>query len=96
MRCFQSSERQPPGARPGKRRLKLFAAVAALVAPAALGAALIDLPDTYLLMAAMPTGINTIVVAHVYGLDLRIAAGAIAWSTAIAIAVGVVVAAFAG
>ncbi|MDB5514519.1 MAG: hypothetical protein JWQ17_1277 [Tardiphaga sp.] len=32
MRCFQSSERQPRDARPGKMRLKLFAAVAALVA----------------------------------------------------------------
>ena len=40
-------------------------------------------------MAAMPTGINTLVVAHVYGLDLRIAAGAIAWSTAIVVAAGV-------
>jgi predicted permease len=85
----------PPLTRP-----VLAAVVIRLVlAPAlllALGAALIDLPDTYLLMAAMPTGINTIVVAHVYGLDLRIAAGAIAWSTAIVIAVGVVVTAFAG
>lgn len=46
---------------------------------------LIDLPDTYLLLAAMPTGLNTMIVAHAYGLDLRIAAGAIAWSTAIAV-----------
>jgi malate permease and related proteins len=73
--------------------LRLVLAPALLLA---LGAALIDLPDTYLLMAAMPTGINTIVVAHVYGLDLRIAAGTIAWSTAIVVAVGVVVAVFAG
>jgi predicted permease len=71
--------------------LRLVLAPALLLA---LGAALIDLPDTYLLMAAMPTGINTIVVAHVYGLDLRIAAGAIAWSTAIVVAAGVIVAAF--
>jgi len=63
-----------------------------LVAPAvllALAAPLVHLPDAYLLMAAMPTGINTLVVAHVYGLDLRIAAGAIAWSTAIVVAAGV-------
>jgi len=40
----------------------------------------------------MPTGINTLVVAHVYGLDLRIAAGAIAWSTAIVVVAGVAVA----
>src|SRR5204863_294024 len=66
-----------------------------LVAPAvllALAAPLVRLPDAYLLMAAMPTGINTLVVAHVYGLDLRIAAGAIAWSTTIVVAAGVAVA----
>ena len=63
-----------------------------LLAPAlllAMAAPLIDLPDAYLLLAAMPTGINTLVVAHVYGLDLKIAAGAIAWSTAIVVAAGV-------
>jgi malate permease and related proteins len=46
---------------------------------------LIDLPDPYLLLAAMPCGINTMVVTHAYGLDLRISAGAVAWSTAIAV-----------
>jgi malate permease and related proteins len=48
---------------------------------------LIDLPTTYLLLAAMPSGLNTMVVAHAYGLDLRIAASAIAWSTGIAVSV---------
>ena len=47
---------------------------------------LIALPDTYLLLAAMPCGINTMIVTHAYGLDLRISAGAVAWSTAIAVA----------
>ncbi len=46
---------------------------------------LIDLPGPYLLLAAMPCGINTLLVAHVYGLDLRLAAQAVAWSTAIAV-----------
>jgi predicted permease len=55
-----------------------------------LAAPFIDLPDSYLLLAAMPTGINTIVVAHAYGLDLRIAAGAIAWSTAIVVATALI------
>lgn len=55
----------------------------------------IDLPDTYLLLAAMPCGLNTMVVGHAYGLDLRVAAGAITWSTAIAI-VGLGVAAVVG
>jgi predicted permease len=66
--------------------LRLLVAPAVLVA---LAAPLVSLPDAYLLLAAMPTGINTLVVAHVYGLDLRIAAGAIAWSTAIVVIAGV-------
>jgi malate permease and related proteins len=47
----------------------------------------IDLPGPYLLLAAMPCGINTLLVAHVYGLDSKLAAQAVAWTTAIAIAV---------
>lgn len=47
---------------------------------------LIDLPGPYLLLSAMPVGINTLLVGHVYGLDLRLCAQAVAWSTAIAIA----------
>jgi predicted permease len=46
---------------------------------------LIDLPGPYLLLAAMPCGINTLLVSHVYGLDVRLAAQAVAWSTAIAV-----------
>jgi predicted permease len=51
----------------------------------ALAAPLIDVPETYLLLAAMPCGINTMIVTHTYGLDLRISAAAVAWSTAIAV-----------
>lgn len=46
----------------------------------------IDLPGPYLLLAAMPCGINTLLVAHVYGLDARLAAQSVAWTTAIAVA----------
>jgi malate permease and related proteins len=46
---------------------------------------LIDLPGPYLLLASMPCGINTLLVGHLYGLDLRLAAQAVAWSTAIAV-----------
>jgi malate permease and related proteins len=46
----------------------------------------IDLPGPYLLIAAMPCGINTLLVAHVYGLDSKLAAQAVAWTTAIAVA----------
>jgi malate permease and related proteins len=46
----------------------------------------IDLPGPYLLLAAMPCGINTLLVAHVYGLDAKLAAQAVAWTTGIAVA----------
>ena len=44
-----------------------------------------SIPDAFFVQAAMPSGINTLVVAHTFGLDLRTAAGAIAWSTVLAI-----------
>jgi len=50
----------------------------------------IDLPGPYLLLAAMPCGINTLLVAHVYGLDSKLAAQAVAWTTAIAVVVALV------
>jgi predicted permease len=45
----------------------------------------IDLPGPYLLLAAMPCGINTLLVSHVYGLDAKLAARAVAWTTAIVV-----------
>jgi malate permease and related proteins len=50
----------------------------------------IDLPGPYLLLAAMPCGINTLLVAHIYGLDSKLAAQAVAWTTAIAVVAAVV------
>jgi hypothetical protein len=50
-----------------------------------LAAPLIELPSSYRLMSAMPTGINALVVSHAYGLDNRIVAETITWSTAIVI-----------
>jgi predicted permease len=55
-----------------------------------LSALVIRVPDAYLLQAAMPTGVNTLVIAHAYGLDRRIAAGAIACTTTVVVAAGVV------
>jgi predicted permease len=52
---------------------------------------LIDLPGTYLLMALMPTGLNSMIVAHAYGLDLSITAEAIAWTTSVVVLVALVV-----
>ena len=48
---------------------------------------LIDLPDAYLLQAATSCGLNSMIVAEAYGLDVRIIASAITWSTVIAVAV---------
>ncbi len=45
-----------------------------------------DVPVAYLVQAAMPVGVNALVVAHAFGLDRAIAAAALAWSTALALA----------
>lgn len=60
----------------------------------ALALALIDLPPAYRLLSAMPCGIGALMAAHVYGLDLRVTASAVAWSTAIVVAVSSIAAAF--
>jgi predicted permease len=74
----------PPLTRP----VALAVSIRLLVAPALLfllAAPLIDLPAAYLLLSAMPSGINSMVVAHAYGLDMEITAEAVAWSTAIVV-----------
>jgi predicted permease len=61
-----------------------------LVAPAvllALSAPFIDLPSAFLLMAAIPAGLHIVVLAHIYGLDVPFAAGAITWTTMVAVPV---------
>ena len=76
----------PPLTRP----VALSLVIRLAVAPAlliALAAPLIDLPTPYLLLAAMPTGLNSMVVAHAYGLDMEITAEAVVWSTAIVVSV---------
>jgi predicted permease len=50
-----------------------------------LAAPLIDLPPAYRLLSAMPSGLNSMVVAHAYGLDMEIVAEAVTWSTAIVV-----------
>lgn len=53
---------------------------------------LIDVPESYVTQSAMASAINSIVVANAYGLDRRLTAAAIAWTTAIVVATGLVVA----
>jgi predicted permease len=57
-----------------------------------LSALLIDVPAAYVTQAAMASGLNNLVIAHTYGLDRRLTAAAIAWSTTIVAAVGLGVA----
>jgi malate permease and related proteins len=74
----------PPLTRP----VAVAVACRLIVAPGLLilfAARLVDLPDSYLLLAAMPTGINSMIVAHAYGLDMEITAEAVTWSTGIVI-----------
>lgn len=62
-----------------------------LVAPLVLlglSAIIVDVPGTYVFQAAMPSGINSLVVAHACGLDLRLTASAVAISTALVVLVG--------
>jgi predicted permease len=64
-----------------------------VVAPATillLSLPLIDLPEPYLIQAAMPSGVNCLVVAHAYGLDLKLCSAVIAWSTTLVVAAGLV------
>jgi predicted permease len=64
-----------------------------VVAPAimvSLAALVPGVPDTYLLLAAMPTGLNALTAAHGYGLDAKVVAAAIAWSTAVVLVVAAV------
>jgi predicted permease len=67
------------------------------VAPAlmaGLSAATTSVPDAYLVQAAMASGINALIVGHLYGLDLRLAASAIAWSTTLVVIAALALAPF--
>jgi predicted permease len=55
-----------------------------------LAAPLIHLPAAYRLLSAMPTGLNSLVVAHAYGLDMEITAEAVTWSTIVVVAAALV------
>jgi predicted permease len=80
---------------PPDRRVVMAVGLRLVAAPAVLAAVsltAIRLPSAYLLQAAMPTAINSLIVGHAYGLDQRLIATAIVWSTAAALLMGVVVA----
>lgn len=49
---------------------------------------LFEIPTVYLIQAAMPVGVNNLLLANNYGLDRKLAAGAIVWSTMIVAVAG--------
>jgi predicted permease len=59
-----------------------------------LAAPLIDLPAAYRLLSAMPSGLNSLVIAHAYGLDMEITAEAVTWTTAIVVGASLISLAF--
>jgi predicted permease len=77
------------------RRVALAVGLRLLVASlllAGISATVLRLPTAYLLQAAMPTGITTLIVGQTFGLDQRFSATAIVWSTAAVLLAGLLVA----
>ncbi|HEX5145891.1 MAG TPA: AEC family transporter [Conexibacter sp.] len=78
--------RFPP---PLTRPIAAFVTLRMTFAPLVLllvGLVLIDVPAPFYLMAAMPVAVNTVIVGHATGLDLRLTSSCIAWSTVVALA----------
>ena len=64
----------------------LVLAVRLLIAPLillGLSAAVVTVPKAYLVQAFMPTGLNSLIVGHAFGLDQRLIATAIVWGSVI-------------
>jgi predicted permease len=95
---YLSSERREDAAplleRPD-RPVLLALGLRLLTAPlilAGLSTLIVHVPSAYVLQAAMPTGINSLIVGHAYGLDQRLIATIIVWSTAAALVGGLLLA----
>lgn len=63
-----------------------FVPLALLIA----GALFVDVPAPFYLLAAMPVGVNTVLVGHATGIDLRLTSSSIAWTTTLGL-VGVAI-----
>lgn len=84
------------GGRPRHRTVGVAVVLRLAAVPAIVGALLLAVPDApraFMLQAAMPSGVNSLVVAHAFGLDRGLSATAIMWSTIVAmtVALGAVV-----
>lgn len=87
-------DRAPVLERPDRRVLTAVA-IRLLGASSLLGLVslfVVKLPTPYLLQAAMPCAVNSLLVGHAYGLDQRMIATAIVWSTLATLVVGSVIA----
>jgi predicted permease len=82
--------RVPPPLTPPIAAVVLLRMTFVPIVLAVVGLFLIDVPAPFYVMGAMPVGINTVLVGHSTGLDLRLTSSAIAWSTTVAL-VGIVV-----
>jgi len=54
----------------------------------ALSALVLEVPEAFPVQAAMASAVNSLTIGHEYGLDRRLIASTIAWSTAIVLAAG--------
>ena len=91
----ESEEGQLPFPPPLTPAVSVALGLKLLLAPAvvlALSTLVLKVPDSYLSQAAMASAINGIVIAHEYGLDRGLVAAAIAWSTAVVVAAGLLLA----
>ncbi len=91
---YLSSERREDGAplleRPDGPVLAAVG-VRMMIAPLfliGLSTLIVRVPPAYLLQAAMPTGISSLIVGSAYGLDQRLIATIIVWATSAALVVG--------
>lgn len=83
---------QRPDRRVGVALVLRFATTTSLLGLASLVG--VAIPSAYLLQAAMPSGINSLIVGHAFGLDQHLIATMIVWSTLAVLAVGLVATAF--
>jgi predicted permease len=80
------------GEEPVARAAALAVGLRLLVAPLVLfllALPFIDIPPAYLVLAAAPVGLSSVVLAHEFGLHLRLSAAAVACTTAVALPVAV-------
>lgn len=54
-------------------------------------AAVVKIPTAFVLQAMMPTGVNNLLLANNYGLDRKLTAGIIVWTTLVIAVVGVAI-----